>query len=570
MYKKIFIDFDRVFETKKPSNDIIVLTNIYSNDWVENIKENNDFRNEIYKEFESFIERFEVKSILKNKEFQMTLFNNFCYPLGQWITKIEQLKNENKIDLNTEVEFSSYSSNSKVFLIEAEGETNGGFLYKENFYLPYYINKYFKNKGFFKTKSFKKYKFKVTILYYIRIFIFVHALIFKQFFYWVLVRKRKYNLDDFGSNDFIVFTSRGIVQSQFISGFYKENKNKSLMIINELSMKPFVNLEFSKKKFDSFFYAEGYLSFKYLIKEYFLFIKKIFVEEIKEAPSCFYGVKVSSGQFIKELELLNVKYRLYGQSVKNGLNKFKEEGRRIRKVLSFDMLDPYPYFLKSNAIEVNQIQTTLMSSIRYPSFVYGEKFFFTSQKVYEKHAEINREDYLKYDLLNNLKYFELSKKKKIKEVKKIIYFCQPIYLEEEKKIIKFLQSFSTLNNICFYVKLHPRSTVPDFIGKEKIIEGKADSLTAMLEADLVVTRNSSIGLDAWYTNTPVLFFTYGVLTSNGVDYIPDNYLGNIKNEIIKDKLDVDYLKRIIENFYAHELHGDLNINKKEINNKIFK
>ncbi len=141
-----------------------------------------------------------------------------------------------------------------------------------------------------------------------------------------------------------------------------------------------------------------------------------------------------------------------------------------------------------------------------------------------------------------------------KEFKTLTYFAQPIYYDEENRLIAFLRDFCRITGMELKIKLHPRSPQPELEDIE-IIDGKVSSQAAILETDLVVTRYSSVGLDCWYLNVPVLFFVGDILKADSIGYIPENYLGTIRGEMKPEDL-VIKLEQIVSDFYNHHYHDN--------------
>ena len=71
------------------------------------------------------------------------------------------------------------------------------------------------------------------------------------------------------------------------------------------------------------------------------------------------------------------------------------------------------------------------------------------------------------------------------------------------------------------------------------------------ESDIVITRDSAIGFDAWFLNTPILFFLNGMLKGKGLTYIPDNYLGKFSKMPSLEDLSKN-LGAIVSQFYSHK------------------
>jgi hypothetical protein len=226
--KKIFLDFDGIYQHKYPPTDTIVLASSYSAAWIVNVNNYTQCRKDAYIKFEIFfndILKSKVSSdIIINK---VHLFNSFFFPISQWISAIDLIIKREKIDLSCHVIFSSYVNNPKVFLLEAEGETNSQFLYKKSYFLSYYINKYLHTKGYSNIICLRDRKIEANLAFFSRGMIFLHIKFFELIFYKLFIWKRfygRYKSIDCQEKALAV-SSRGIVQSQFIEGLYLNMKN---------------------------------------------------------------------------------------------------------------------------------------------------------------------------------------------------------------------------------------------------------------------------------------------------------------------------------------------------------
>jgi len=569
--KKIFIDFDGVYSTHPPKNNLVILTNKYNADWVININKEVNSRAQIYSRFEKYCIDVSINiglnfNIITHK---MYLFNSFFYPLGQWINVIDRLVENGTINKGFEVVFSSFSNNSKAFMIEAEGETNGQFLYKKSYFLSYYIKKYLQSIGFKKFRYNKTCTFYSIFLFYLRGVIILHTKFSQLLLYKFFIRKRVYNIQKTPSKErYIGLLSRGIIQSQFIESFYKESNANFSVIINESSISPFRNLKSSKKIFNSFFYAEGYIGFFTLLREYINVIKLYF--NSTKVNSNFYNVNIEIKNLIPELAIKQFHLKTYVHSVERSIKFLKRNyGLTYLKHLSFEMLSPFTFFLNSSLKEsVVQVQTAAIPNLILPNYVYSDQFYFSNSASLREQSLVNPSMKGKFNVLQNIKYFGLKKKNRNYHIKVMTYFCQPIYADDEYKLIKYLISYSSKFNIKLQIKLHPRSSRSLFdFNNINVLDGIISSQDAIRNSDLVITRTSAIGLDSWFMNVPILFFVNGTLEGDSVSYIPNDYLGKIKENITIDQLK-NKLELIIDDFYNHPFQEEFLVANQNIKEKI--
>lgn len=571
--KKLFLDFGGTYSKNKPEDFTIVLTNKYDADWVININKKTNSRNEIFHAFENYCSEILKKDKTDISIYKMDMFTSFFFPLGQWITVINDLISNSDLDKDSEIIFSTYANNAKGFIFEAEGETNSQFLYKKYYFLSYYLYNYFLNKGFTNIHFKKTNTYLAKFSYFLRGFIVLNVKTLQLLLYKLFLLKRNFNIkkEDI-NNHVVVISTRGIVQTQFIHGFYKREQGKILTIVNESSSNPFMNFKEAKKTFNSFFYTEGFLTMKQLIREYYDVIRNYYLKI--ELKAKFYGIEVDVNDLLPELGIKNFHIKTYAYSFNNGLKYLKRKYNfKIIKIISFEMLLPFSHYLKKENNEtVVQIQSTLIQSVKYPNFIYSDQFYFNYNDFFIEHSKVNAQIKDKFNKLHNIKYFGIEKKKIENKFRIITYFTQPIYFDEEDNLIEFLKSFCSQNNMKLQIKLHPRAKTPKTCLASpdiKILNKKLSSQEVIMNTDIVITRNSSIGLDSWFMNVPILFFVNGTLKGENISYIPDDYLGNIKNKITVETL-INNINNIITDFYDHKFHDNLYIEKDYILNEIFK
>jgi hypothetical protein len=113
-----------------------------------------------------------------------------------------------------------------------------------------------------------------------------------------------------------------------------------------------------------------------------------------------------------------------------------------------------------------------------------------------------------------------------------------------------------LNGFQLSLKLHPRSQEEDYTKLDlPFMESEQSSIEAVEKSHLVITRNSSIGKDAWTLNTPVLFMVYGQLSSKNIPYIPKDYRGSFQSKPTIKLLD-EFVNNL-ENYYSHSFHKSI-------------
>lgn len=561
MDKVLFLDFNSVYINREFPTHYIVLTNLYFKKNVINV-DANDFRIDALKEYKNFSKKVEAELLNSGYNLQLynlLIFNNFFYPLSRWILTIEDLLDKEKINLGTEIIFSMYALNSKVFLMEAEGETNRKFLYKSYYYLSYYIREFLEKKGFYNIKILRISSFKVRAHSYFRTRIILLAKFFQLLFYKVLTTNRFHGNNEAFEREFTIFSTRGIIQSDYIKNLYSLEKSKMRVLVNEASSLPFRNYKLAKKLFDTFYYAEGNIKFSVLFKR----VEEAFstLNFNKSISAEFYYLKIDMKDVIPEVALLDFHMKTYSDSINKSIKDLRL--KKVNNLVSFEMLYPFSFYLKNQDFSVIQVQTTLLANQVDPSYIYSDKFYYYSEDVFVEQCKLNPEFSNDTDFIGNLKYLNIFQESKKTKIDTIVYFVQPIHIEEELNIIGILNKYCIQNNKRLIIKLHPRSTPNDYY-KFKHLEFSNDlPIDVIRKADLVVTRTSSIGLDCWVLNVPVIFFVNGMFKDFRIDYIPNEYLGKI-TELINEEWLKDNLENIVESFYNHSFHSKL---KKGVNEK---
>lgn len=572
--KRIFIDFDNIYKFVKPDKDTIIFTSDYSNDWSVNIYKNK-YDRQILENFERIIpfltDYLSENQVIKSRSY---LYYNFFFPLGNWIESINKIINSNCLESNIEIVFSSYSNNINVFLFEAEGENNREYLYQRSYFLSYYLKLYLTSIGFNNLKFQKNNTVKSFIHFYLRGFTVALAKLSQLVFYKIFVLRRDFIKGSIAEDKNILLSTRGIVQTQFANGIFKILNEQLVVIVNESSSKPFRNLKEVKRNINNFFYAEGFLSLSQLFREFSTIINAYLTKKTSKNLN-FYGIKVDLNSLIPELSILLFHCSTYSISIKNSLSYLKNKyDIQIRKGISFEMLLPFAYYLREQLnIPIIQIQTTLIKKVPHPNFVYGNKFYFNNEHDYLGFLAVSGEWKIKFSFLNNLKYIHTNRKKKIEdinEIKLVTYFSQPIFYDEEIILIKFLNKFYSSKGVRFQVKLHPRSKIKKIsISNCEYLNKNISSTEVITKSDIVVTRNSSIGFDAWSLNVPIIFFVNASLNNTGVSFAPSDYIGTIQKVI--DEYEFEEIhEKLLSDFYSHRMQDNYIIDTELIIKEILK
>jgi hypothetical protein len=254
-------------------------------------------------------------------------------------------------------------------------------------------------------------------------------------------------------------------------------------------------------------------------------------------------IKINCNDLLKDSITKDLDQVFYSESVAKTLKTINTKQIDL-KLISFEMFTSYSYYLKKiTKLSTFQVQTTLIEPKRNPNFILSDHFYFTNPITHKDFLTHNQDLNAKISCIPYLKYLGTSKKILNEEVKLITYFTQPIDLLEEKEIIDFLVDFCDEHGIRFIIKFHPRQ-LDNYTKKSEntsIASKLLDSTDLIQQSDVVITRSSSIGLDAWIYGVPPVFVKLNShLRNQNIFYAPDDYSGTVKN--------LDDLRNTLKNY----------------------
>ena len=546
---KVSLVFDKTVIVQELSGMIISESGAYSDNKL--VLKNDYNRKKSIQEYEKIFHKtvFNFQNRIELEAFHTTISRSVFIPLAKWISIID-IALENNFIRNSDIITIPISTKSPhICVLEAEGESQGSFFYNSHYFLPYYIEQYLKNKGFNNIKVEVIKEVSYTVKRILRGFAFIHLKFIQQLIY------KFYNIVFISDNKEInenIIATRGIIQTHFsknILSLFK--KGDYTIVVNESSIFPFRNLKYIKSLNTPFIYIEGNIPFWTTLNEYgktLIHFLKYSITRKKQMVS-YLGLEIDVNRIITEVFIFKYYSETQGLALKQTL-----KNSNIRKnIFCFDMLTPQPYYVKKHNKNhfTAQIQTTLMAGIKQENFVFTDKFFFTDIETYNSHNKINSDFNKKFDVLQDLKYASLFSKEKVLKVDTATFFTQPVFLNEEFELIKFLKQYCAKRNIKLKLKLHPRSSKKDYNHFNiEYIDSNIDSITAISISDLTLTRNSTIGLDSWKVNVPVLFFLSKSLTNDNISYIPDDYKGTFKELPSSQQLD-NFIENMDVLFYDY-------------------
>ncbi|NRF39198.1 hypothetical protein [Pedobacter foliorum] len=556
--KKLIIDLDQLYREKSPGSDTLVLSNEYENEWTLDVRKFKlnlpsnvrDYGYAWQKLIEEVNEKYKDTLIANEAPF----FDCVISPLSRWIEAIEYCFNNYNIE---NVFITSYSSNQKIFFYEAEGEANTSFLYKKSYFLPFYLKLYIEDR-FRLTVNFGRRlnSTKVTFNFYFRNLLLFLFVVIKNVIFKCLTFKRNFLLRPKDAS--VLISSRAIVQTEFIKNYQVANPDNAVLIVNEQSFRLFKHYKYLKKLNFEFIYAEGLFS----LRDLKVIIGTLFTKlwNVKKSNSIYFeysGIKFHFSSFIIDVLLKELDYLFYSKSVDNAATKYLEVSNES-KLISFEMFTPHSFYLKrALEMKVYQVQTTFIEPKPSPNFICSDFFYFTNPLTYQDFIDTHEHLKVRFGCIPFLKYIGHTRIKHLKQkIEKMVYFTQPIDLEEEANILSFMEEYCNGHNIRLIVKPHPRQLSGFNINSETtLIADKFVNVDDLIKsADLIITRSSSLGLDAWIYGIPCIFVKLNKnIRNQNLFYAPNDYAGNITSfEMFKDILD-NYSK-LKDSFCSHELY----------------
>lgn len=562
--KILILDFDAFYKNTEPGENAIVLSSGYENSQTFDVRK---FKAKLDADVDAFSAQWEeliqrIPESYRNtlRSNQAPFFRGCLSPLSRWMEAIDHVMENNSV---SEIVFSSYTDNDKMFVYEAEGEINKKFMYQGNAYFPYYLKLYIQRK--FQrdvTISRMQDRSKIRRKHRMRNFVLFHFIVLKQVAFKLTTFKRNYGIEKKAYKT--ILSSRAVVQTEFISNYQKVSGD-AVLIANEQSFSLLKHLKFLKGTQRKFIYAEGMIKFSDLfgiLGKYFKDLRR--AKKMKDLGITYHGIHFSASLFLPDLLTKGLDYTFYATSVKNAVRRYTQAGE-ASKMISFEMFTSYAGYLKEiTQLPTVQVQTTLIEPVRNTDFIVSDFFYFTNPVSYNDFRAKNPLLENRLGCIPYLKYLGCEKKILGSEVKSIVYFTQPIDFDEENEIIATLEDYSMKNDVKLTIKPHPRQLTPFNLKSEKtVISGPAEDVEKlMLEADVIITRSSSIGLDAWIYGVPPIFAKLNKpLQSHNIFYAPNDYAGTIFNLGEMNGL-LDNYTELKKQFLGHPLFGEVN----QINN----
>lgn len=358
-----------------------------------------------------------------------------------------------------------------------------------------------------------------------------------------------------GQNDepFYVILVRSIVHIDFLTPFIKKLTTNYFLHVGERQYGYGENIEFCKQnEINNSFSEKSFLKITDYVSVLFSILYSLFFRRTKGKLTLQFELfDVNLHNVLNELYIYHYEMELYRRSCERLFRNVKSDNLIV---LSTEQLMPYSYWSAKEAKKKGgifmQVQTTRMTPMRMPSFVYGDKFLFYSNNIKDEFIRLNHNEADKLAYEGFLKYNDAGEKK-YEKLNKIIFFSQPYEYDTEKEILDTLVQLSKECNFDLFVKPHPRDDIKRFDKWNGITVLKSDLAfrNYIQDFDLALTRMSSVGLDCLLEGVPIIFS----LHSSSDKKIEADYLDRSNLNItysIQDLIDLfGSYETILENFY---------------------
>ena len=459
-------------------------------------------------------------------------------PLSIWLNTIDKVIENNKIN---EVYIDEFYDGDELFLYEAEGEVNRKVLYSSSFYLPVFINNYLSEyHPEIKVRLNRKNRFAKKAFYSARNLAFLSFMALKKF-------RNSEGIS--GSNVFsekkIVASARSLSQADYIANLSSKLEDFIVLTSKQISQKEGNDALLNKKKVD-YICVDRYLDKADVIKQLFNTIVSYF--SFKSSFLLNYnGLEIPIKYLIKDMIIKSFDYYCLNSSVLSALTK---ENIKPNLLISCDIFSPHTHFLPSGEkTRKIQLQISSMEPCAEANFIYSDAFYFYSEDIKNKFIKINPELSGKALSIPPTQYYSNRVKDRIKNIKSIVYFSQPVLESEEIDLLKDLKAYCLCKSIRLSIKPHPRQDLSNLSSLDvHLLKKDCVNESVIYENDLVITRTSSIGMDCWIMNAPIIFVRESQIFKNVIaEYIPRNYCGDVGS--IRSAFDLIDSCTFLEGYY---------------------
>jgi hypothetical protein len=407
-------------------------------------------------------------------------------------------------------------ANNYLPFYEAFGETNIKLLFKNSDFLSSLIKDFCYEKGIAFSYLKKGAKFILKLKIFVRRYCLLVIKLLLSLKVYIFSKKFHINqvAPEDGRPEFYI-SVRSTVHSEFLLPFIKKYAPNCFIIVGERQFAYGANRDFWKRNFNFNVFPERCF---FKIKDFFSIFNKIlllifldsekFSRDAKDFQMDFEYFKIKPFDLLPEFCISYYEQYLHYICIKRFL-KYINANNGV--VISTEQLTTYPYWLSRAASEKNlkslQVQTTLLNPFEQAEFVRTDKFLFYDEGLLQALSIKNPSSKHKFDYWGFLKINENVLANKVKSLKKVVYFTQPYEFEYEDEIITLLIQMEGKYGYQMFLKVHPRDQHSRFkkFGVNRILENKVSMNEITSQFDLAVTRTSSIGIDCFINNLPVIF-----------------------------------------------------------------
>jgi hypothetical protein len=549
--KTLFLDFTSQYE-----NSNVLSVGCYGRDNTINVKEQR-VKQELVLEYQDLlselVNRLSVYERLTLKASGSQLYSSVIEPLFKWVLAIEKAIDKYE---PSKLDFGRFYRANAIYTYEAEGEVNKKWMYESNYYLPNLILPLIKSKYpdiFILSEEISS--FKVYRNFYLRNLIYLtgsHLIAINRWGRALFLKPKKIKV-----KNKIGLLVRNQIQTNFALNLYKHFRDEFYFLSYEQVGSVSKNRNYLLRLQQEFIDLNQRLSLSDLIKSFFSGFFSLFQRRKCVELKLYNGALSLPMEYVlRDLYIRSLDFKLYSKSIK----KFENNN-----FISFDMLTPQPHYIASIVGRNNilQIQTTVMNGKSQANFIAGNFFVHTDPISYKGMCEAN--PHLKYKLLLIDTPKALKKNltaRKNEKLNRVIYFSQPVELEIEKIMLLKLQDILASKNIEFYIKIHPRQKKVSysFLKNAKVVGSEFDADFF----DLALTRHSSIAIDCWIANLPIVFIREtGFMQSIDANYLPKDYIGDLNK--VEELLNIiNTYDEFVTQYWAFRENIGLHVDDKHI------
>lgn len=493
-------------------------------------------------------------------------FNGSLMQLFKWIESINQLSE--KFEIKELIISNFVDSQGYIPFYESEGEINKGILYEKYDFIPFLIKQIFES------------KFKITIaqrhsrlLLWARIigrryFLLLAKLIFNLFGKF---NERKseavINLPNISLlKNIKIFISRGVAHTDFMFNYVKETNNNTILLLGE----GLFNFGKNKQKasllgLDNFAIEKSYITYTEHLK---IFIKILGFLRKKNAYKYLISIggekNVDISSVITEFIIHHYEVLLHQAAIVNLIEHLKKKAP-IAKLALFtgEFYGGYAYLTgligKKYKIPTFQLQNFVCDKVDDIGFLNCEYILFHSLSEQLKFSQTYQSLSAYFLYWGNIRYGKILTDIVVKQKQdklKLIYFSQPIVVEQEQEAI--LAELLRLKDVLKFdlsIKIHPRESLTHFIkyaeNNVSILDGLSIIDSYLPDYDIAIIQTSAIGQQIVLAGIPIIICQISDFTRNiTADFIVPQYYGRIESTLALEERIQNY-NLLVSTFVAY-------------------